>query len=90
MLKMAHRGTRVVYRRRAITTSMLRDYCGHRASAGSNSCSTAVHPCHRRRAQAARYRTAISFDAVVLYHRWLALSGRCHAYEAMMLKLNIV
>jgi UDP-2,3-diacylglucosamine pyrophosphatase LpxH len=84
ILKMAHRGTRVVY---VVGNhdEMLRDYAGF-SFGGVEIVNEAVHQCHDGRKLLITHGDA--FDTVVLYARWLAILGD-QAY-AMLLRLNVV
>jgi UDP-2,3-diacylglucosamine pyrophosphatase LpxH len=84
VLKMAHRGTRVIY----IVGNhdeMLRDYAGMDFG-GISICENAMHECADGRRLLVTHGDA--FDGVVLYARWLALLGDV-AYT-WLLRLNVV
>lgn len=84
LLKMAHRGTRVVY---VIGNhdEMLRDYAGM-SFGGIELALEATHRTADGRTLLVTHGDA--FDGVVLYHRWLAFLGDQAYY--MMLKANIL
>lgn len=84
ILKMAHRGTRVVY---VVGNhdEMLRDYVGF-SFGGVQIVNEAVHDCGDGRKLLITHGDA--FDTVVLYARWLAILGD-QAYS-MLLRLNVV
>jgi UDP-2,3-diacylglucosamine pyrophosphatase LpxH len=84
VLKMAHRGTRVVFVA-GNHDEMFRDYAGM-SFGGVELVLEAVHTTADGRKLLVTH--GDSFDAVVLYHRWLAFLGDA-AYEAMM-RVNIV
>jgi UDP-2,3-diacylglucosamine pyrophosphatase LpxH len=84
VLKMAHRGTRVVFVA-GNHDEMFRDYAGM-SFGGVDLVLEAVHTTADGRKLLVTH--GDSFDAVVLYHRWLAFLGDA-AYE-MMMRLNIV
>jgi UDP-2,3-diacylglucosamine pyrophosphatase LpxH len=84
VLKMAHRGTRVVFVA-GNHDEMLRDYAGM-SFGGVELVLEAVHTTADGRKLLVTH--GDSFDAVVLYHRWLAFLGDA-AYETMM-RVNIV
>ena len=83
VLKMAHRGTRVVFVA-GNHDEMLRDYAGM-SFGGVELVLEAIHTTADGRRLLVTH--GDSFDAVVLYHRWLAMLGD-KAYEVMM-RLNI-
>jgi len=84
ILKMAHRGTRVVF---VVGNhdEMLRDYAGL-TFGGVELLIEAIHATADGRRLLVTHGDA--FDAVVLYHKWLAYLGD-HAYELVM-RLNVV
>jgi UDP-2,3-diacylglucosamine pyrophosphatase LpxH len=84
ILKMAHRGTRVVY---VVGNhdEMLRDYAGF-SFGGVEIVNDIVHECQDGRKLLITHGDA--FDTVVLYARWLAILGD-QAYSLLM-RLNIV
>jgi len=83
ILKMAHRGTRVVFIC-GNHDEMLRPYCGM-TFGGVELLNEAIHVTADRRRLLVTH--GDSFDAVVLYHKWLAYLGD-QAYELMM-KVNV-
>jgi UDP-2,3-diacylglucosamine pyrophosphatase LpxH len=83
ILKMAHRGTRVVFIC-GNHDEMLRPYCGL-TFGGVELLNEAVHTTADGRKLLVVHGDA--FDAVVLYHRWLAFLGD-KAYELMM-RVNV-
>jgi UDP-2,3-diacylglucosamine pyrophosphatase LpxH len=84
ILKMAHRGTRVVY---VVGNhdEMLRDYAGF-SFGGVDIVNDIIHECKDGRKLLITHGDA--FDTVVLYARWLAILGD-QAYS-LLLQLNIV
>jgi len=84
LLKMAHRGTRVVFVA-GNHDEVLRDYAGL-SFGGIELVLEAIHETADGRRLLVQHGDA--FDAVVLYHRWLAFLGD-QAYT-MMLRLNIM
>jgi UDP-2,3-diacylglucosamine pyrophosphatase LpxH len=84
ILKMAHKGTRVVY---VVGNhdEMLRDYAGF-SFGGVDIVNDIVHQCKDGRQLLVTHGDA--FDTVVLYARWLAILGD-QAYS-LLLRLNIV
>ncbi len=84
ILKMAHRGTRVVY---VVGNhdEMLRDYVGL-SLGGVEIVNETIHLCHDQRKLLITHGDA--FDTVVLYARWLAVLGD-KAYS-LLLRLNIL